>query len=67
MQERARRRHRGGRAHFRTLPGTAPRYGLQDLLVVIPTSHDRLSLVEAGRSWRSGMQVQYMLLYATAC
>ena len=37
------------------------RYTLQDLLVVIPSSHDRLSLVEAGRAWRKGMQAFIVL------
>lgn len=36
-------------------------YTLQDLLVVIPTTHERLSLVEAGRAWREGMQAHIVL------
>ena len=35
----------------------APRYTLNDLLVVMPSSHDRLSLVDASRDWREGMKV----------
>ena len=38
-----------------------PRYTLDDLLVVMPSSHDRLSLIDASRDWRAGMKAFVLL------
>ena len=38
-----------------------PRYTLNDLLVVMPSSHDRLSLIDASRDWRAGMKAFVLL------
>lgn len=42
--------------------GGQQRYTREDLLVVMPSNHERLSLLEAGRSWRGDGMQAYILL-----